>query len=151
MGNCQTTDIAAIVVDYPGGRVEKFFLTVPARQLMTSNPGYFVAITAVPHLPVSSATEPAKPIFKLLPADAPLCVGYRYRLISFEEVFTYFSQGGIDSVAVKRERPQKLQGSTTPRRQRAHDFIYKLPKQQQLHKSRVVDIGCSHSITKLRL
>ncbi|KAJ7541676.1 hypothetical protein O6H91_10G070200 [Diphasiastrum complanatum] len=89
MGNCQATDAAAAVVEHPGGRTEKLYWPITARQLMLKNPGHYVAVYA---WPTSSTDGPLKPKLKLLPPTAMLCVGNCYRMVSFEEVLGEVSE-----------------------------------------------------------
>lgn len=83
-----------------------FDLAVPAQRLMSDYPGHFVAMMMPTSIlqPPSSMQHAAHhhhhqhqhqppPSFKILAADAPLRIGHRYRLVSFEEVLTRFSQG----------------------------------------------------------
>lgn len=44
MGNCQATDAAAVVIQHPGGRVERLYWPTPASEVMRSNPGHYVAL-----------------------------------------------------------------------------------------------------------
>ncbi|KAJ7541675.1 hypothetical protein O6H91_10G070100 [Diphasiastrum complanatum] len=89
MGNCQATDAAAAVVEHPGGRTEKLYWPIPARQLMRKNPGHYVAVYA---WSTSSTDGPVKPNLQLLPPTAILNVGSCYRIVSFEEVLGEFSE-----------------------------------------------------------
>ncbi|MCO5546702.1 hypothetical protein L7F22_000138 [Adiantum nelumboides] len=160
MGNCQAADMAAAaVVECPGGRVERVMDlqtgSVSAQRLMSAYPGYFVAVISASIIQPSSsarhntatfsshsqlfATTISNPVtsFKLLAADAPLRSGHRYRLLSFEEVLTCFSQQRCGAFVNVGRRPamsmnaHKQQGSKH-RDGRGHN----------LSNSHVVKIGC---------
>ncbi|CAA6670619.1 unnamed protein product [Spirodela intermedia] len=51
MGNCQATDAAAVVIQHPGGRVERLYWPTPASEVMRSNPGHYVALITLCRLP----------------------------------------------------------------------------------------------------
>ncbi|KAJ7147204.1 hypothetical protein O6H91_10G070300 [Diphasiastrum complanatum] len=89
MGNCQATDAAAAVVEHPGGRTERLYWPISARQLMLKNPGHYVAVYA---WPTSFSDGTVKPKLKLLPPTAMLSVGNCYRILSFEEVLGEVSE-----------------------------------------------------------
>ncbi|KAH7443080.1 hypothetical protein KP509_02G018300 [Ceratopteris richardii] len=118
MGNCMHgiggAASKAAVLEYPSGRHE--FVagdTVTAHQVMSRNPGFYVAKLSPPSSPSlmtatagrttrlseahsspvsrrSSAVHHRTPT--LLPADAPLRVGSRYRLVTFEDAFYQFAK-----------------------------------------------------------
>ncbi|MQM04152.1 hypothetical protein Taro_036945 [Colocasia esculenta] len=58
MGNCQATDAAAVVIQHPGGRVERLYWPTPASEVMRSNPGHYVALITLCRLPEESAQQP---------------------------------------------------------------------------------------------
>ncbi|KAI5071271.1 hypothetical protein GOP47_0013522 [Adiantum capillus-veneris] len=121
-----------------------------AQRLMSAYPGYFVALmsSSIVHPPAlpstpSSISNPA-PLhsFKLLASDAPLRSGHRYRLISFEEVLTCFSQQGPGAYA--KGFPTAVNGHMTavnaqkPLSSKRHH----LTRDQPLNNHHVVKIGC---------
>lgn len=47
MGNCQATEAATVVIQHPGGRVERLYWPTSAEEVMRSNPGHYVALVTV--------------------------------------------------------------------------------------------------------
>ncbi|KAF9621162.1 hypothetical protein IFM89_016656 [Coptis chinensis] len=90
MGNCQAAEAATVVIVHPAGKVDRVYWSVSANQIMSSNPGHYVA-----HLVCSPSakTEDGKPVrhLKLLRPDDTLHIGQVYRLISFEDVLKEFA------------------------------------------------------------
>ncbi|TVU30758.1 hypothetical protein EJB05_22395, partial [Eragrostis curvula] len=93
MGNCQTADAVAVVIQHPpstgagsGGRVERAYVATSAAAVMAANPGHYVA--AVIQTGAAAAPQPpaakAKRRLKLLRPDDTLALGGVYRLVSFE-------------------------------------------------------------------
>eukprot|EP00250_Pteridium_aquilinum_P000321 c10357_g1_i1 orf=388-906(-) len=105
MGNCMHgggEKVKAAVVEYPSGRHE-FVIggRVTAHQVMLRNPGFYVAKTSPPPSAAAATRTTSfdaaplnrtRPAPSLLPADAVLCTGAHYRLLSFEEVFYQFAR-----------------------------------------------------------
>lgn len=96
MGNCQAIDAATLIIQHPGGKVDKFFLPVTAAEVMKMNPGHYVALlisTTFYHRP-STADKPIPentgPVrftkIKLLRPTDTLALGQVYRLITTEDV-----------------------------------------------------------------
>ena len=44
MGNCQAAEAATVVVQHPGGRVERLYWATSAAEVMRANPGHYVAL-----------------------------------------------------------------------------------------------------------
>ncbi|BAF23733.1 uncharacterized protein [Oryza sativa Japonica Group] len=44
MGNCQAAEVAAVVIQHPGGKVERLYWPATAADVMRSNPGHYVAL-----------------------------------------------------------------------------------------------------------
>ncbi|XP_060192852.1 uncharacterized protein LOC132622283 isoform X2 [Lycium barbarum] len=90
MGNCQAAEAATVVIQHPGNKVQRFYWSVSANEVMTSNPGHYVALV------ISSPTErthngsPVRQLKLLRPGDT-LLLGQVYRLISFEDVLKEFA------------------------------------------------------------
>ncbi|CAK7339743.1 unnamed protein product [Dovyalis caffra] len=89
MGNCQAAEAATVVIQHPGNKIERIYWSVSAHEIMTSNPGHYVALI------VSSPTmrtENGLPLkqLKLLRPDDTLLIGHVYRLVSFEDVLKEF-------------------------------------------------------------
>lgn len=81
MGNCQAAEAATVVIQRPGGAIERIYWSVSANEVMGSNPGHYVAVVTV-----SAKSENGVPVkqLKLLRPDDTLHIGHVYRLISFE-------------------------------------------------------------------
>ncbi|KAG6470849.1 hypothetical protein ZIOFF_071929 [Zingiber officinale] len=97
MGNCQTTDVVAVMIQHPDGRTEKANCPLSASHVMAANPGHYVAviITLISQRRSSSSSASATAddrgekvvrYLKLLGPDEPLQLGHFYRLVSFEDV-----------------------------------------------------------------
>ncbi|CAL1380888.1 unnamed protein product [Linum trigynum] len=85
MGNCQAAEAATVVIQHPAeNRVDRFYWSVSALEVMNSNPGHYVALVA-PSAKTEYATTPVKQLKLLKPSDT-LLLGQVYRLISFEDV-----------------------------------------------------------------
>ncbi|KAL6573059.1 hypothetical protein OROHE_002535 [Orobanche hederae] len=92
MGNCQAAEAATVVIQRPGGGniVERIYWSVRASEVMSSNPGHYVAtVVACP----AARTEGGASVkqLKLLRPDDTLFLGHVYRLISFEDVLKEFA------------------------------------------------------------
>ena len=44
MGTCQAAEAAAVVIQHPGGKVERLYWSTTAAEVMRSNPGHYVAL-----------------------------------------------------------------------------------------------------------
>lgn len=44
MGNCQAAEAAAVVIQHPNNKVQRIYSSVSAHQVMSSNPGHYVAL-----------------------------------------------------------------------------------------------------------
>ncbi|KAJ6808279.1 uncharacterized protein M6B38_166425 [Iris pallida] len=86
MGNCQAAEAATVLIQHPCGRVERIYCSLTANQVMTSNPGHYVAVIVTS----KTTTAPVK-YLKLLRPDDTLHLGYVYRLVSFQEVLKEFA------------------------------------------------------------
>lgn len=85
MGNCQAAEAAMIEIQHPAdNKVEKMYWSVSAGQVMSCNPGHFVALVLTPSGPTNTSTTlvPVKHL-KLLRPDDTLLLGQVYRLVSF--------------------------------------------------------------------
>ncbi|XP_072980747.1 uncharacterized protein [Typha angustifolia] len=106
MGNCQAAEAATVVIQHPGGKIERVYWSLSARHVMAANPGHYVAVIITApsssgssnnnnnnnnnrsNAPTSNA--PVKHL-KLLRPDDTLLIGHVYRLVSFEEVLKEFA------------------------------------------------------------
>ncbi|XP_062200497.1 uncharacterized protein LOC133903183 [Phragmites australis] len=99
MGNSQTAEVAAVVIQHPpgsvvaacGGRVERAHGAISAAAVMAANPGHYVAAV----IPASAAaqqpeTAMAEQRLKLIRSDDTLALGGVYRVVSLEEVLREF-------------------------------------------------------------
>ncbi|CAL4941427.1 unnamed protein product [Urochloa decumbens] len=93
MGNCQTAEAAAVVIQHPppGGRVERAHGALSAAAVMAANPGHYVAAVIPADEAAADASRATKKRrLKLLRPDDALALGGVYRLVSFEEVLREF-------------------------------------------------------------
>ncbi|XP_042508766.1 uncharacterized protein LOC122084528 [Macadamia integrifolia] len=99
MGNCQAAEAATVMIQHPGNKIERIYWSVSAQEVMSSNPGHYVALLVTsfspPSIPHShNATSTPTPVvrqLKLLRPDDTLHIGQVYRLITFEEVLKEFA------------------------------------------------------------
>ncbi|RLN11803.1 hypothetical protein C2845_PM09G08000 [Panicum miliaceum] len=88
MGNCQAAEAATVVVQHPGGRVERLYWATSAAEVMRANPGHYVAL--VTHRPEGKEEERRGAArvtrVKLLKPRDTLALGQAYRLITVAEV-----------------------------------------------------------------
>ncbi|KAJ1268453.1 hypothetical protein BS78_07G136600 [Paspalum vaginatum] len=100
MGNCQAAEAAAVVIQHPGGKVERLYGAATAAEVMRSNPGHYVALVvlrvsgpgsgggcggAKPDPAVAAAGAKVTKVKLLKPKDT-LLLGQVYRLITSQEV-----------------------------------------------------------------
>ncbi|KAM0970912.1 hypothetical protein ACFX13_019184 [Malus domestica] len=91
MGNCQAAEAATVVIQHPGAnKIERIYWSVGAHEVMTSNPGHYVALVVNSPTMKSETGAPVKQL-KLLRPDDTLLIGQVYRLISFEDVLKEFA------------------------------------------------------------
>ena len=90
MGNCQAAEAATVVVQHPGGRVERLYWAASAAEVMRANPGHYVAL--VTRRPGDEEAEGERrgaarvTRVKLLKPRDTLALGQAYRLITVAEV-----------------------------------------------------------------
>lgn len=93
MGNCQAVDAAALVIQHPSGKIERFYWPMRASEVMRVNPGYYVSLIMplpVPEEGLNSNNnhnnqEQKGVLFtrvKLLKPEETLTLGHAYRLIA---------------------------------------------------------------------
>ncbi|CAL5043582.1 unnamed protein product [Urochloa decumbens] len=97
MGNCQAAEAATVVVQHPGGRVERLYWATSAAEVMRAHPGHYVALVTS-HRAAAADTGGGKPQqpeqrgaarvtrVKLLKPRDTLALGQAYRLITVAEV-----------------------------------------------------------------
>ncbi|KAB2042072.1 hypothetical protein ERO13_D02G165400v2 [Gossypium hirsutum] len=89
MGNCQAIDAAALVIQHPCGRIERFYWPILASEVMRTNPGHYVSLI-IPLPPSEDANQDDKAVrftrVKLLRPSDTLALGHAYRLVTSQEV-----------------------------------------------------------------
>jgi hypothetical protein len=104
MGNCQAIDAATLELQHPNGKVDKFYWSVSASEIMKMNPGHYVALL------ISTALCPSNKNnnnnnnsnsnsnnnqvrvtrIKLLRPTDTLVLGQVYRLITAQGIYVGF-------------------------------------------------------------
>ncbi|CAL9130017.1 unnamed protein product, partial [Musa textilis] len=91
MGNCQASEVATVVIQHPGGRVERLYWPTSAADVMKTNPGYHVALVS---LYVSEEKQDGNGVrftrVKLLKPKDMLLLGQVYRLITSQGPNLFF-------------------------------------------------------------
>ncbi|CAN4079800.1 unnamed protein product [Withania somnifera] len=90
MGNCQAAEAATVVIQHPGNKVERIYWSVNAHEVMSSNPGHYVALVITCPTERTQNGSPVRQLKLLRPGDT-LLLGQVYRLISFEDVLKEFA------------------------------------------------------------
>jgi PADRE domain len=101
MGNCQAAEADMLVIQHPGGRMERFYLAMTVSQVMAANPGHYVAVIVTTPLTSSSGStkrstgkkkgtggSSSVQLLKLLSPDDTLRIGHFYHLVTFEGMFS---------------------------------------------------------------
>ncbi|XP_023516335.1 uncharacterized protein LOC111780227 [Cucurbita pepo subsp. pepo] len=124
MGNCQAIDAATLVIQHPGGKVDKLYWPVTAREIMKMNPGHYVALlisTAMftPNESNNNSETTSNSVrltrIKLLrPADM-LVLGQVYRLITSQEVMR-----GLSAKKQAKVKQNQLEAAEKPERRKEH-------------------------------
>lgn len=95
MGNCQAAEVATVVIQHPGGRVERLYWPTSAADVMKSNPGYHVALVTL-YVSETKTDGGAGTVrftrVRLLKPRDMLLLGQVYRLIT--------SQGSIRTASL---------------------------------------------------
>uniref|UniRef100_A0A0A9CY97 Uncharacterized protein n=1 Tax=Arundo donax TaxID=35708 RepID=A0A0A9CY97_ARUDO len=92
MGNCQAAEAATVVLQHPGGRVERLYWSTTAAEVMRANPGHYVALVTlrVAEERHDAADGSCRTVrltrVKLLKPKETLLLGHVYRLITTQEV-----------------------------------------------------------------
>ena len=99
MGNCQAAEAAAVVIQHPGGKVERLYWSTTAAEVMRTNPGHYVALVILRVAADKAAANPGDAAaaattttgggggakitrVKLLKPKDTLLLGQVYRLIT---------------------------------------------------------------------
>eukprot|EP01018_Ginkgo_biloba_P007038 Gb_15293 [translate_table: standard] len=114
MGNCQAVDAASIMIEHPGGRVERIYWPVTANEVMVSSPGHYVAQIILSVSPKAGSGRVPQKQLKLIRPDDSLRLGNNYRLVSFEEVLMEFS--GKNYVRLNKLLSLQKQRAANPER-----------------------------------
>ncbi|PWZ52961.1 hypothetical protein Zm00014a_010602 [Zea mays] len=101
MGNCQAAEAEAVVIQHPGGKVERLYGAATAAEVMRGNPGHYVALVVL-RVSAGGGKQGADPDpsagavsagagtritkVKLLKPRDVLLLGQVYRLITSQEV-----------------------------------------------------------------
>ncbi|XP_020677062.1 uncharacterized protein LOC110095745 isoform X2 [Dendrobium catenatum] len=117
MGNCQAAEAATVLIQHPGGRIERIYWSLSASKVMASNPGHYVAVIITSQLPgpnLSGAAAPVKHL-KLLRPDDTLHIGHVYRLVSFEVLREFVSKKHVRlsklvNAAKEKRRSRSMRG-----------------------------------------
>lgn len=84
MGNCQAAEAATVLIQHPAeNKVERIYCSVTAQQVMSSNPGHYVALLITSPTGRTHNGVPVKQLKLLRPEDT-LLLGHVYRLVSFQ-------------------------------------------------------------------
>ncbi|XP_047312751.1 uncharacterized protein LOC124916059 [Impatiens glandulifera] len=120
MGNCQAAEAATISIQYPGeNKVEMIYWSVSAQEIMSSNPGYYVALVVTARSENGSVVRQLK---VLRPADI-LAIGHVYRLISFEDVLKELAmkkKAKLGKLMVKKKKTCDNGNSNRKQQQQYH-------------------------------
>ncbi|CAD6225095.1 unnamed protein product [Miscanthus lutarioriparius] len=100
MGNCQAAEAAAVIIQHPGGKVDRLYWSTTAAEVMRNNPGHYVALV-IHRVPADNNKAAAAgdaaaastggggakiTRVKLLKPKDTLLLGQVYRLIAAQEV-----------------------------------------------------------------
>ncbi|KAL6606941.1 hypothetical protein ACP70R_042594 [Stipagrostis hirtigluma subsp. patula] len=120
MGNCQAAEAATVVVQHPGGRVERLYWATSAAEVMRANPGHYVAL--VTHRvaaaeekrpqPQPHGEKPAARVtrVKLLKPRDTLLLGQAYRLITVADVAKALQAKKEEKTRRAAQQQQQLPG-----------------------------------------
>ncbi|OAY79167.1 hypothetical protein ACMD2_00078 [Ananas comosus] len=118
MGNCQAAEAATVVIEQPGGKVERLYWPTAASEVMRSNPGHHVALVTLcraEERPDGAGSVRVTRVKLLKPTDL-LLIGQVYRLITTQEV----------TRALKARKYEKMK--------KAQSELAKQQQQQQSHR-----------------
>ncbi|CAA7047355.1 unnamed protein product [Microthlaspi erraticum] len=116
MGNCQAVDAAALVLQHPDGKIDRYYGPVSVAEIMRMYPGHYVSlIIPLPETNIPATTETDDKSqrrvvrftrVKLLRPTENLVLGHAYRLITSQEVMKVLR-------AKKYAKTKKHQSETT--------------------------------------
>ncbi|XP_039854058.1 uncharacterized protein LOC120712361 [Panicum virgatum] len=123
MGNCQAAEAAAVVIQHPGGKVERLHGQATAGEVMRGNPGHYVALVVLRVSGVGGAkADPATggggaariTKVKLLKPEDALLLGQVYRLVTSQEVAKAIQARRQDKARRCGEAPDDPRPSPAP-------------------------------------
>ncbi|XP_077236669.1 D-ribose-binding periplasmic protein [Tasmannia lanceolata] len=116
MGNCQAADSATVVIQHHGGKVERLYWPITAREVMRSNPGHYVALVTLCRQEEEKRENNGIRFtrVKLLRPKDMLLLGQVYRLVTAQEVMK-----GL--WAKKYARMKKNQSESIKKRERERE------------------------------
>ncbi|RWW53441.1 hypothetical protein BHE74_00040095 [Ensete ventricosum] len=124
MGNCQASEVATVVIQHPGGRVERLYWPTSAADVMKTNPGYHVALVS---LYVSEEKQDGSSVrltrVKLLKPKDMLLLGQVYRLITSQGSNLFFLLQVHLRLALRQRKYEKIrksQGELIRKQQQEH-------------------------------
>ncbi|KAM7507218.1 hypothetical protein LguiA_017671 [Lonicera macranthoides] len=97
MGNCQAAEAATVLIQHPGGKIERFYWSISANEVMNLNPGHYVALVVTVQAARPENGAPVKKL-KLLKPEDNLVIGQVYKLISIEDVLKEFAAKKCDKL-----------------------------------------------------
>ncbi|XP_066328419.1 uncharacterized protein [Miscanthus floridulus] len=115
MGNCQAAEAANVLLQHPGGRVERLYWSTSAAEVMRANPGHYVALVTLrvaeerKDAPGGERRTVRLTRVKLLKPKETLLLGHVYRLITTQEV--------TKAVQARKEKQRKAQQQLLESRQ----------------------------------
>ncbi|MBA0856491.1 hypothetical protein Goshw_029288 [Gossypium schwendimanii] len=116
MGNCQAIDAAALVIQHPCGRIERFYWPILASEVMRTNPGHYVSLI-IPLPPSEDANQDDKAVrftrVKLLRPSDTLALGHAYRLVTSQETNTCVLPAAATAAEVMEVLKAKKYAKTT--------------------------------------
>uniref|UniRef100_A0ACD5XWT2 Uncharacterized protein n=1 Tax=Avena sativa TaxID=4498 RepID=A0ACD5XWT2_AVESA len=125
MGNCQAAEAAEVIIQHPGGKVDRLYWPTPAADVMKTNPGHYVALVILRLSPDDKALTGAEAAaagagaakitrVKLLKPKDTLHLGQVYRLITAQEVTKALKARKNDKMrrceAIKQQHEQLRRG-----------------------------------------
>ncbi|CAN8294410.1 unnamed protein product [Cochlearia groenlandica] len=135
MGNCQAVYAAALVLQHPGGKIDRYYCSISVSEIMSTYPGHYVSLIIplteeeVKNIPATAKKEDKKQRktvrftrVQLLRPTENLELGHAYRLITSQEVMKVLREkkcaktkkNHIETKTVKKlpekKFPEKKQG-----------------------------------------
>ncbi|GAB4846880.1 hypothetical protein Ancab_025888 [Ancistrocladus abbreviatus] len=149
MGNCQAAEAATVLIQHPDNKVERIYWSIKAQEVMSSNPGHYVAVVVTSPTAKAENGAPLKQLKLLRPHDT-LLVGHVYRLICFEDVLKEFAEkkcvrlGKLvkekGAVGVEKKKGSRGRGSFT---NQEHDACHTATEVQQVGDRLGINVGGS--------